>query len=89
MFVPNAFSPNGDGLNDVFRVTARKLIQVQEFRIYNRWGQEVFFTKDISTGWNGTYKGVKQDPGVYYYMMRVAYPTGRTDFLKGDFTLVR
>jgi gliding motility-associated-like protein len=89
VFVPNAFSPNGDGLNDVFRVIARKLIQVQEFRIYNRWGQEVFFTKDISTGWNGTYKGVKQDPGVYYYMMRVAYPTGRTDFLKGDFTLVR
>lgn len=63
VFVPNAFSPNGDGLNDVFRVIARKLIQVQEFRIFNRWGQELFYTKDINQGWNGTYKGVKQMPG--------------------------
>jgi len=89
VFVPNAFSPNGDGLNDLFGVTARKLINVTEFRILNRWGQELFYTKDIRQGWNGTYKGIKQDPGVYYYMIRVAYPTGRTDFLKGDFTLIR
>lgn len=89
VFIPNAFSPNGDGLNDVFHVTCRKLINVQEFRIMNRWGNEVFSTNDINQGWNGKYKGVAQDPGVYYYMMRVSYPNGRTQFLKGDLTLLR
>ncbi len=89
VFVPNAFSPNGDGLNDIFRITCRKLITVQEFRIMNRWGNEVFSTNDIQKGWDGKYKGVAQDPGVYYYMMRVAYPNGKTSFLKGDITLMR
>ncbi|HMT34912.1 MAG TPA: gliding motility-associated C-terminal domain-containing protein, partial [Chitinophagaceae bacterium] len=87
--VPNAFSPNGDGLNDIFRVTARKFINVQEFKIFNRWGNEIFSTQDIKKGWNGTYKGVDQDPGVYYYLIRVAYPNGKTQFLRGDLTLVR
>lgn len=87
--LPNAFSPNGDGNNDVFRVTARKFINVQEFKIFNRWGNEIFSTGDIRKGWDGTYKGVAQDPGVYQYLVRVAYPNGKTQFLKGDVTLVR
>jgi gliding motility-associated-like protein len=88
--VPNAFSPNGDGKNDLFRVgTVRNMINVQEFRIFNRWGQELFYSTDISKGWDGTFKGVKQDPGVYHYMMRVAYANGKTAFIKGDVTLVR
>ncbi len=90
VFVPNAFSPNGDGKNDLFRVgTVRNMINVQEFRIFNRWGQELFYSTDISKGWDGTFKGVKQDPGVYHYMMRVAYANGKTAFIKGDVTLVR
>ncbi|MCC7030674.1 MAG: gliding motility-associated C-terminal domain-containing protein [Chitinophagaceae bacterium] len=87
--LPNAFSPNGDGLNDVFRVTARKYINVQEFKIFNRWGTEIFSTQDISKGWDGNYKGVAQDPDVYYYLVRVAYPNGKTQFLRGDLTLIR
>lgn len=89
VFVPNAFSPNGDGLNDLFKVTCRKLINVEEFRILNRWGNVVFSTNDIRQGWDGKYKGVPQDPGVYYYMMHVSYPNGKTAFLKGDITLLR
>jgi gliding motility-associated-like protein len=87
--LPNAFSPNGDGNNDIFRVTARKFINVQEFKIFNRWGNEIFSTGDIRKGWDGTYKGIAQDPGVYQYLVRVAYPNGKTQFLKGDVTLVR
>ncbi len=87
--LPNAFSPNGDGNNDIFRVTARKFINVQEFKIFNRWGNEVFSTQDIRKGWDGNFKGVAQDPGVYQYMVRVAYPNGKTQFLKGDLTLIR
>lgn len=90
VFVPNAFSPNGDGKNDEFRVgTIRNMVNVQEFRIFNRWGQELFYTSDISKGWDGNFKGKKQDPGVYHYMMRVAYANGKTKFIKGDITLVR
>ncbi len=87
--LPNAFSPNGDGLNDIYRVTARKFINVQEFKIFNRWGTEVFSTGDISKGWDGNYKGKPQDPAVYYYLVRVAYPNGKTQFLRGDLTLIR
>ncbi|MEZ5046837.1 MAG: choice-of-anchor L domain-containing protein [Chitinophagaceae bacterium] len=89
VFVPNAFSPNGDGKNDEFRITARNLINVQEFRIFNRWGQELFYTNDIRKGWDGRYKGKLQDNGVYYYMIRVSYPWGKTEFLKGDLTLIK
>jgi gliding motility-associated-like protein len=89
VFIPNAFTPNGDGVNDFFHVTARKLITVQEFMIMNRWGMPVFSTQDISKGWDGKYKGVDQDMGVYYYLIRVAYPNGRTQLLKGDLTLLR
>jgi gliding motility-associated-like protein len=89
VFVPNAFSPNGDGVNDIFRVTTRKMINVQDFIIMNRWGNQVFSTNDISKGWDGKYKGKDQDLGVYYYMMHVSYPNGRTQFLKGDLTLIR
>lgn len=87
--LPNAFSPNGDGNNDVFRVTARKFVNVQEFKIFNRWGNEIFSTQDIKKGWDGNYKGVPQDPDVYQYLIRVSYPNGKTQFLKGDVTLVR
>ncbi len=87
--LPNAFSPNGDGNNDVFRVTARKFINVQEFKIFNRWGTELFSTSDITKGWDGNYKGKPQDPDVYFYMVRVAYPNGKTQFLRGDLTLIR
>ena len=90
VFVPNAFSPNGDGNNDIFRIgTIRKMISVPEFRIFNRWGQEVFFSNDVRKGWDGNYKGVAQDPGVYHYLMRVAYANGKTQFIKGDLTLIR
>lgn len=89
VIIPNAFSPNKDGNNDVFRVVAGKFVQVQEFAIFNRWGTEVFRTADISKGWDGTYKGVPQDPGVYYYLVRVTHANGNTKFIKGDVTLIR
>jgi gliding motility-associated-like protein len=90
VFVPNAFSPNGDGNNDVFKVgTIRNMVNIPEFRVFNRWGQEMFYTTDVTKGWDGNYKGVKQDSGVYHYIIRVAYANGKTQFLKGDVTLIR
>jgi len=89
VFIPTAFSPNGDGKNDVFRIGSVSFQRLNEFRIFNRWGQEVFSTTDIKKGWDGSYKGVPQDPGVYQYFIRLAYPGGKIETYKGDITLVR
>src|SRR5690606_27857555 len=76
VFVPSAFSPNGDGRNDVFRVGNIDFEKVQEFRVFNRWGKELFSTTDPKEGWDGTWNGVPQDGGVYHYMIRLGYPDG-------------
>jgi gliding motility-associated-like protein len=88
IFVPNAFSPNGDGNNDVFKIANLTFQNVQEFKVLNRWGQEIFSAND-NRGWNGTYKGKPQDPATFFYLIRVAYPDGTTRTLKGDVILVR
>ncbi len=87
--LPNAFSPNNDGRNDVFRLRGLVYQRLQEFRIFNRWGQEIFNTTDPDLGWDGTYKGVPQDPGVYHYLIRVTTPEGIQRMYKGDVSLVR
>lgn len=88
LFVPNAFSPNGDGNNDIFKIANLTFQNVQEFRVMNRWGQEVFSATD-NRGWNGTFKGKPQDPATFYYLIKVAYPDGATKTFKGDVILVR
>ncbi len=88
LFVPNAFTPNGDGNNDIFRIANLTFQNVQEFRVLNRWGQEIFSATD-NRGWNGTFKGELQDGGTYFYMIRVAFPDGTTKFYKGDVILIR
>jgi gliding motility-associated-like protein len=65
---PNAFTPNGDGVNDVFRITAFG-VDKMDLRIYNRYGQMVFQTSDPMEGWDGTFKGVPQSMDVYTYTL--------------------
>lgn len=89
LFVPTAFTPNGDGKNDIFRVSNITFQRLLEFRVYNRWGQEIYSTNDISKGWDGSWRGVAQDMGVYQYLIRVAYPDGYVETYKGDVTLIR
>jgi gliding motility-associated-like protein len=85
----NAFTPNNDGLNDVFHVGHMKFQKLIEFRIFNRWGQEVFSTTNANDGWDGTFKGVQQDMGVYQYLIRITTPDGKLRTYKGNVTLVR
>jgi gliding motility-associated-like protein len=89
VYVPSAFTPNGDGKNDVFRVAHLGHNTLREFRVFNRWGEEVFSTISNKDGWDGTYKGQPQEVGVYYYLIRVVYPDGRERRFKGDVTLIR
>lgn len=76
IYVPNAFSPNGDGQNDQLFVINRGLAGIQEFSIYNRWGELLFSTANILEGWDGTYKGVAQEVGTYTAVIRAESLTG-------------
>lgn len=87
--MPNAFSPNGDGKNDVFRIVNIKYNKLIDFRIFNRWGEVVFQTTDPARGWDGTYNGVPQDLGTYDYMIEVVQPDGTEKMYRGIVTLVR
>jgi gliding motility-associated-like protein len=88
-YIPNAFSPNGDGLNDEFKVFSVRYQKLLEFRVFNRWGREVFSTTDINKGWDGNYQGTPQEMGIYNYIIRVARPDGQIKTYKGDLTLLR
>lgn len=87
--IPTGFSPNGDGRNDIFSIKNMNFQRLLEFKIYNRWGQEVFATTDAKKGWDGTFKGVAQELGVYNYIIRVVIPNGQQRVYKGNVTLVR
>ncbi|HRN57565.1 MAG TPA: PKD domain-containing protein, partial [Agriterribacter sp.] len=86
--VANAFSPNGDGVNDKVYVRGYAIGKM-DFRIYNRWGQLVFQTTDHSQGWDGKYKGVLQPMDAYAYTLEVEFTDGSKATKKGDITLLR
>ena len=88
-FMPGAFSPNNDGLNDVFRPYNLRFQKLVDFRVFNRWGVEVFHTSDGSKGWDGKYNGVPQDLGVYFYTVIIAHPDGSQKTYSGSVTLLR
>jgi gliding motility-associated-like protein len=89
--IPTGFTPNGDGLNDVFRPVGLKFQNMLEFRVYNRWGVQLFYSNNPKVGWDGTYNGVPQDLGVYYYSIIVGRPGGDGGDItyKGEVTLIR
>ncbi len=94
IFVPNAFSPNGDGVNDFFTVFAGdNVAQIKTLRVFDRWGAEVFGNQEFSPnvepeGWNGTFKGKVMKSGVYVYYVEVEYIDGSTKIKKGDLSII-
>ncbi len=70
-FIPNAFTPNGDGVNDVLYIISEKVETLLFFRIYNRWGEMIFETEDIDEGWDGTYENVPQELDTYIYHFKL------------------
>jgi gliding motility-associated-like protein len=87
-FVPNTFTPNGDGENDIFRVKGIKVTEIY-FAVYNRWGEKVFETNDLNKGWDGTYKGKPADVGVFGWYLKVKCINEEETFKKGNVTLIR
>lgn len=86
--VPNAFSPNGDGKNDVFYVKGFGIADLK-FRIYNRWGILMFETNNIDIGWDGTHKGQPQEQDVYVFHLEAIFETNEFFRKKGNLTLIR
>lgn len=89
--IPNAFSPNGDLVNDTYLVQdALNLIVEFELHIYNRWGQEVFFASDKKKGWDGSFKGVPLSNDVFDYYLKIGCIGGEEHYFhKGNITLIR
>ncbi|HEU4555040.1 MAG TPA: gliding motility-associated C-terminal domain-containing protein, partial [Chitinophaga sp.] len=90
LYVPNAFTPNADGINDVFRAKV-KGVSSYHLQLYNRWGQLLYESFDMKTGWDGRYKGQPQPMGTYVYLVQYAYYGNEKQLLtqKGTFTLIR
>jgi gliding motility-associated-like protein len=89
VFVPTAFSPNGDGKNEIVAPIAVGLSKLDYFRIYNRWGQLVFSTTINGKGWDGKIAGKEQGTSTYVWIVKGTDYTGKAVFEKGTVTLVR
>ncbi len=89
IWLPNAFTPNGDGKNDVFRVLGNMgRIKTFGLSIYNRWGEQIFHTNDKYQGWDGTYRGRNEMSGTYMYMLEYSMD-GKPYLVKNNFHLIR
>jgi len=88
LFIPNAFTPNGDGLNDLFVAQSEEEYAYFEMSIYSRDGQILFLSKDIKHGWDGRYKGAPQPHGSYIYIIRYKDANGKMNEKKGNFLLL-
>ena len=90
-YIPNAFTPNKDGKNDVLFLKHKGDMQLLGFSIFNRFGELVFYTTNQTMGWDGYYKGIPAELGVYYYQARIicGNKNDQVTILKGDITLIR
>jgi gliding motility-associated-like protein len=93
-FVPNSFSPNGDGMNDVFYVRGKGLNMVQSISIFNRWGQVIFERRDFppndpAVGWDGTFNGRPAPMDTYIYLIQIICDNSMVIPYHGNVTLIR
>ena len=94
VFVPNAFTPDGDGINDVLMVRGKGIVSVKFFRIFNRWGELIFEKSNfppnnLSFGWNGKIRGVSGPPDVFVYTAEVVCENGTTFIYKGNTSIIK
>jgi gliding motility-associated-like protein len=94
VFIPNAFTPDGDGVNDQFFVQAKGIRTIKSLRIFNRWGEVVFektnvLPNDAASGWNGKVRGVTANPDVYVYICEVICEKGGTQMYKGNVAIIK
>lgn len=88
--IPNAFSPNGDGINDIFKVYHKSIVKFNAY-VFNRWGQQLYHwgINNIDDGWDGTYKGKPVRDGVYFIVVNAEGSDGQKFNIKGDINILR
>jgi len=89
IYVPSAFTPNGDGRNDIIRPIVAGLTRLEYFRVYNRWGQLLFSTGEIGKGWDGNFNGAPQPSGTYVFIAQGVDYQNNTVKAKGTIVLIR
>ena len=89
LYIPNVFSPNGNGKNDVFKVRSSGIRELNFLRVYDRWGELVFESADQNIGWDGTFKGVDLPPAVYVFYLKAVCGEGFIIERHGNVTLIR
>ncbi|WP_207493074.1 gliding motility-associated C-terminal domain-containing protein [Aridibaculum aurantiacum] len=89
IIVPTAFTPNNDGRNDLIRPILYGVRQLKTFKIFNRWGQIMYETNQMRSGWNGMFKGLQQPPGTYVWIAEAIGVDGKNYSTKGSFVLLR
>jgi gliding motility-associated-like protein len=87
VFIPNAFTPNGDGKNDLFKPEGN--IKALDMKIFNQWGELIAENNVVGSGWNGTSGGKAQPMGVYMYAMKIIMTNGTEVIKKGSVNLLR
>jgi gliding motility-associated-like protein len=89
IYVPNAFTPNNDGRNDIFRPFPVGIKKLNYFRVYNRWGQVIYATSTLNAGWDGKVNGVEQPPGTYVWVAEAVTKNDKVIAKKGTVVLIR
>lgn len=85
IFIPNVFTPNGDGMNDLFKVLGANIESI-DANIFNRWGENIYSWNDINNGWNGTYQNKTATDGTYFYIIKVLWLDGSEEQITGSVT---
>lgn len=89
IWFPSAFSPDGNGRNDIAKVIGNTAaISNFKLSIFNRWGERIFYTEDVNKGWDGTFNNIPQDMNTFFYMIQYTMD-GKDKIMKGDITLIR
>ncbi len=89
LYIPTAFTPNNDGVNDRFKVTPIGIKSFGYLAVYNRWGQLIFRTTNYNDSWDGTLKGVRLSPDTFVYVAQAIDYRGKSMLRKGTVTLIR
>ncbi|HEU5166246.1 MAG TPA: gliding motility-associated C-terminal domain-containing protein, partial [Chitinophagaceae bacterium] len=89
IYVPTGFTPNADGKNDKFYPITVGIKEINYFKVFNRWGQLVFFTSKLNEGWDGKLGGIQQSTGVYVWIVQATTRDGRVITKKGTVMLIR
>ena len=91
IFVPNIFSPNEDGVNDIFQPQSNCALSEYELQVFNRWGRQVFLSKNVDQGWDGRAGGELMPPDVYVYLLSYAFADSlaQPEILSGDIAIIR